>query len=189
MSRSSTVPPRSLQQLRVERLVDFEAGDVVGDEALEEVERAGAFEVELAHVADIEEASALADGAMLVEDAGVLDGHLPAAELDEPRAEGDVPVVEGGAFEGCRAAVLRHAGRSSCEAGAGVAIIVASAAGVCLAASEGLRRGVSARRLLGRVKSACRAATTKPPSSADGASPWRAGRAGAVEPLFASISR
>jgi hypothetical protein len=44
-------------------------------------------------MADVEEAGALADGAVFFEDATVLDGHLPAAELDEPRAKLAVRLV------------------------------------------------------------------------------------------------
>ena len=46
-----------------------------------------ALDVELAHVRQVEQARPLPDRPMLVEDARVLDGHEPAAELDEPRAE------------------------------------------------------------------------------------------------------
>ena len=39
---------------------------------------------------------------VLLADPGVLDGHLPARERDEPRAGGDVPVVQRRALEGVR---------------------------------------------------------------------------------------
>ena len=42
---------------------------------------------QLAHVRQVEQAAPLADRAMLVEDAAVLDRHEPAAELDEPCPE------------------------------------------------------------------------------------------------------
>ena len=45
------------------------------------------LDVELAHVRQVEQADALADGSVLLEDRAVLDGHQPAAELDQPRAE------------------------------------------------------------------------------------------------------
>ena len=51
------------------------------------VERAGPVHLELAHVRDVEEPDALAHGAVLLEDARVLDRHLPAAEVDQLRAE------------------------------------------------------------------------------------------------------
>ena len=59
----------------------------------------GALDAELAHMADVEEARALAHGPMLFEHAAVLDGHLPAAELDETRAERAMLIVERRAFE------------------------------------------------------------------------------------------
>ena len=51
----------------------------------------------LAEVADVEQADTLADGLVLGEDtpAGVLQRHVPAAELGELGAEGDVTVVQG----------------------------------------------------------------------------------------------
>jgi len=50
-------------------------------------------------VADVEQARALANGAMLFEDAAVLDGHVPAAELDESRPQRAMTVIERGAQE------------------------------------------------------------------------------------------
>ena len=48
---------------------------------------AGTLDVELAHVREVEEAGALADGPVLLEDPRVLERHEPPAELDELRAE------------------------------------------------------------------------------------------------------
>ena len=76
-----------------------ELADVVGRQPLEHAERVPARDVELAHVRDVEEPDALAHGAVLLEDAGVLDGHLPAAEVDQLRAELAVQVVERRALE------------------------------------------------------------------------------------------
>jgi hypothetical protein len=50
--------------------------------------------VELAHVADIEEAGRIPDRVVLVDDPGVLNGHLPPGERHEPRSERDVFGVE-----------------------------------------------------------------------------------------------
>jgi hypothetical protein len=50
--------------------------------------------VELAHVADVEEASGIPDCVVFVDDAGVLNGHLPSGERHEPRSERDVFGVE-----------------------------------------------------------------------------------------------
>ena len=53
-------------------------------------ERALAGNFDLAHVGDVEQARRGADGHVLGGDAGVLDGHVPAAERDHAGAEGDV---------------------------------------------------------------------------------------------------
>jgi hypothetical protein len=68
--------------------------------------------MELAHVRHVEQAGPLAHGAVLGQDARVLDRHREAGELDEPRAEGAVP------FEERRAAQvgLRAAGRAQAAA-------------------------------------------------------------------------
>ena len=65
------------------------------EHVLEEGRCAGAAEHEPSHVRDVEEAGAAAGGEVLGDDPGrVLDGHLPAAEVDHPRARGLVPGVE-----------------------------------------------------------------------------------------------
>ena len=57
---------------------------------------AGAVEAEAAHVADVEEADAAADGLVLLDDGRVLHRHRPAAEVDHPAAVRPVPVEERG---------------------------------------------------------------------------------------------
>jgi len=53
-------------------------------------------------VADIEEANVFADGVMLFEDAGILDGHVPTAEVDHLGAHFAVCGVERRGLEaGC----------------------------------------------------------------------------------------
>ncbi len=54
---------------------------------------------DLAHVADIEQADALAHGVVLFKDAGILHRHVPAAEIDHPGTELAVCGVECGSFE------------------------------------------------------------------------------------------
>ena len=63
--------------------------------------RAG--QLDLAHVADVEQPGARADGQVLVGDAGVFDGHVPAAELDHASAGRPVPGVEWSLLERRRA--------------------------------------------------------------------------------------
>ena len=81
----------------VERAPRTQPGDVVGDQALDRGLGAGAGEQHLAHVGDVEDAGAAADGEVLVADPRVLERHLVTAELDHPRPEGDVAVPEGSA--------------------------------------------------------------------------------------------
>jgi hypothetical protein len=55
----------------------------------------------LAEVRDVEDADGLTDRRVLLDDTGgVLQRHLPAAELRELRAERDMPVVQGRLLEG-----------------------------------------------------------------------------------------
>ncbi len=48
----------------------------------------------LAHVTHVEQADRAAHGEMLVDDPGILEGHLPSAELDHARARGVMPFEE-----------------------------------------------------------------------------------------------
>ena len=80
----------------------------------------GPVDVELAHVRDVEEADPLADGPVLLEDAGVLDRHLPAAEVDQLRAELAVQVVEGRAAQRGLWSGDRHRQRKLAQGGGGI---------------------------------------------------------------------
>ena len=66
--------------------------------------RAWPFDLDLAHVRDVEDPGVGADRPVLLDHPLVLDGHLPAGERDHPRAECDVAVVERRLLQG-----LRHA--------------------------------------------------------------------------------
>ena len=82
------------------RFADLEGGRVVGEHALQKGQRAGPADHEATHVGDVEQAGVPARGQVLGDDAaGVLDGHLPAGELDDPAAGGDVALVESRALE------------------------------------------------------------------------------------------
>ena len=63
------------------------------------VARARTADPHLAHVRQVEQADALAHRAVLIEDARVLDGHLPAGEVDEPATERAVTFYEGGLLQ------------------------------------------------------------------------------------------
>ena len=66
---------------------------------LEERVRLRPLDLDLAHVRDVEDAGVGAHGPVLLDDALVLDGHLPAGERHHPRPERDVAVVERRALE------------------------------------------------------------------------------------------
>jgi hypothetical protein len=61
-------------------------------------------------VADVEDTDRLAHGDVLLQDtaARVLDGHVPAAEVGELRAERDVAVVQGSLLQGPLGSGGRH---------------------------------------------------------------------------------
>ncbi len=87
---------------RVVGLADGELRGVVHAELLDGGERAGAAQLDVAHVGDVEEADGGADGSVLGDDAGVLDGHVPAAEVDHLGLVGAMGGVESGFTErGC----------------------------------------------------------------------------------------
>ena len=73
--------------------------DVVGQDPLQERLGAGPGRLDLPHVADVEDPGPLPHGHVLLADARVLDGHLPAGERDELRTRRDMPVVQGGSLE------------------------------------------------------------------------------------------
>src|ERR1035438_6300280 len=66
--------------------------DGVGGDEIGELGRLGAANFDLAHVADIEDAHRMAHGVVLFDDSGVLDGHVPPAEIHHPGAE---PAMDG----------------------------------------------------------------------------------------------
>ena len=90
---------------RVLRLADLERGRVVGEDALQEGQGVGPADQEPAHVGDVEQAGLPAGGEVLGDDAaGVVDGHLPAGEVDHPPGGRQVLVVQDGALQ------VSHAG-------------------------------------------------------------------------------
>ncbi len=90
-------PPVLAAEHAVLRAAHRDRGDVVGEQPLQQRLSAGADGFELAHVRDVEDPAAPAHRQVLGAHAGVLHGHLPARELDQLRAGGDVAVVQGGA--------------------------------------------------------------------------------------------
>ena len=84
-----------VEQAGVLRLADLQLVDGVGGDEIGELGGFRPANFDLAHVADIEEADRVAHGVVLVDDAGVLDGHVPAAEIDHLRAQGAMDRVQG----------------------------------------------------------------------------------------------
>ncbi len=76
---------------------DRDLGDVVGEDPLQEGERARPLDLDLAHVGDVEHPGVTAHREVLFANPLVLDGHLPARKIDQLRPELEVAVVEGGA--------------------------------------------------------------------------------------------
>ena len=81
---------------RVLRAADLELRDVVGEQPLKQVERAGALGFDLAHVGDVEDAAGLADGEVLLAARPRTGPASPSRRTGRARAGGDVRVVEGG---------------------------------------------------------------------------------------------
>ena len=87
-------PAVLVRQERVLRLPRRDPVEVVREEALQEGGRLRPLDLDLAHVRDVEDAGVRADGLVLLDDALVLDGHLPAGERNHPSPERNVPVVQ-----------------------------------------------------------------------------------------------
>ena len=83
-----------VREERVLRTSDLDPVEVVREQALEEVLRVRALDLELTHVRDVEDAAVRADGPMLFEHAGVLHRHVPAGERHHPCAERHVTVMK-----------------------------------------------------------------------------------------------
>ena len=84
---------------RVLNLADVERAHVVRGQRLERRERALTVDLELAHVAHVEEAHRRAHRAMLLQDSAILHGHVPPAEFHHSRARFDMGVVERSSLE------------------------------------------------------------------------------------------
>ena len=89
-----------VQEQRVLRPAGADPVDVVREHALDERDRLGAADLELAHVRDVEDAGVIAHRQVLGDDALVLHRHLPSGEGNHPSSGGHVAVVERCAAEG-----------------------------------------------------------------------------------------
>ncbi len=82
------------------RAAHGEPGRVTDQRGGEAGAGAGAADPHLAHVRQIEQSGTFADGPVLVEDALVLDRHLPAGKVDQPAAKRTMALDEGGLQHG-----------------------------------------------------------------------------------------
>ena len=89
-----------VQEQRVLRLARADAVEVVREHRLEELERGGAADLELAHVDTSKMPGVLTHGTVLGDDALVLHRHLPAGKRNHPRPGCQVPIVERRTAEG-----------------------------------------------------------------------------------------
>src|SRR5712692_1549968 len=92
-------------------LADLQGLGIIGGQPLERLDRVTTPELELAHVAHIEAGGGGPGCPVLLDDAPVLNGHVPAAERDHPRSQTDVGRVEGGPLQG-NSVRLTHSARS-----------------------------------------------------------------------------
>jgi len=88
------------QEPRVLRLSRLEPRRVVAGDPLHRGQRVFAGEFELAHVADVEQAGARANGHVFVGDAGVFERHVPSAKGNHLGARRAVASVERRLLEG-----------------------------------------------------------------------------------------
>jgi len=74
---------RRLEQERVANLLGSQGRDIRGCTSTEQVRGVRSLDREEAHVGDVEDPDPLPDRAVLGEDAGVVERHLPARERDD----------------------------------------------------------------------------------------------------------
>ncbi len=89
-----------VQEQRVLGMAGADAVEVVREHPLDERDRPGAADLELAHVRDVEDPGVPAHRAVLRDDPLVLHRHLPAGKGDHPCSRGHVAVVERRAAKG-----------------------------------------------------------------------------------------
>ena len=83
-------------------LAGFQLVPGIGGDEIGEAGSLGPADLDLAHVADIEDAHRITHGVVLVDDSGVLDGHVPAAEIHHPGAQRAMYGVQGRGTESGR---------------------------------------------------------------------------------------
>ena len=93
------MPPCSLVSSVYCASPSLEAGEIVGEHALEQLVGCRAFDVELTHVRDVEDADVGSHRLVLGDHALVLHRHLPPREGDETCAGGGVAIEQRGALQ------------------------------------------------------------------------------------------
>ncbi len=83
-----------VEQAGVVGLADGKTRGGVGGDVIHQFQRFGTADFDLAHVADIEQPNRVAHGVVFIHDAGVLDRHVPAAEIDHAGRAGTMNFVE-----------------------------------------------------------------------------------------------
>jgi len=92
-------PAVLVEQPGVARLAGLQVVDGVGGDEIGELGGFEAVDFDLAHVADIEKADGAAHGVVLIDDAGVLDGHVPSAEIHHLGSQGPMNGIERSGLE------------------------------------------------------------------------------------------
>ena len=83
-------------------LVGRQPRGVVGGDVLDSLQRVRTGNLDFAHVRDVEQSRTRANGHVLIDDAGVFDGHVPAGEVDHARAERAMSRVQRRLLESAR---------------------------------------------------------------------------------------
>ncbi len=92
-----------IEQARVLRLAGFELAGVIAGDEVSEGAGFGTANFDFAHVADIEQTHGGTNGPVFLHNTGILNGHFPAAEIDQFGAQGLVYGMERcGAKGSCR---------------------------------------------------------------------------------------
>ena len=84
---------------RILNLADCEFRRIVRRDVLHSLERIAPRNLDLAHVAHVEQPGTRSHRHVLVDDAGVLNGHVPAAEFDHAGTERSMARIERGLLE------------------------------------------------------------------------------------------
>ena len=94
---------------RVANRADGDLRAVIRRDRVDHRNRVRPNDVVATHMAQVEQAACVANDVDLVEDWAVLDGHMPASEVDHARAKSGVNVVKRGLFHGLKVGYISGA--------------------------------------------------------------------------------